>query len=101
MCKSKITAADRRALRRIIEKNHRVSYLQLSSLWSDAVGRHILRSTCHREAHKMGFSTYKAKEKPLLTPLQKQNRLVWAKQHKNWTPLNNDMQYNGVIRGVY
>ncbi|KAF2900434.1 hypothetical protein ILUMI_05751 [Ignelater luminosus] len=57
--KSKITAADRRALRRIIEKNRRVSCLQLRSLSSDAVGRHISRSTCYREAHKMGFGTYK------------------------------------------
>ncbi|KAF2905868.1 hypothetical protein ILUMI_00309 [Ignelater luminosus] len=73
--KSKITAADRRALRRIIEKNRRVSCLQLRSLSSDAVGRRISRPTCHRKAHKMEFSTYKAKEKTLLTPLQKENRL--------------------------
>lgn len=57
--KSNITNADRRALRRIIEKNRRANYLQLSALWSDAVGRRISRSTTHREAHKLGFSTYK------------------------------------------
>ncbi|KAF2883532.1 hypothetical protein ILUMI_22648 [Ignelater luminosus] len=81
-----------------------LSYLQLSSLSSDAVGRRISRSTCHRETQKMGSGTYKVsfplrvflfspkidiiqgQKKPLLTPLQKQNRFRWAKQHKNWTP---------------
>lgn len=57
--KSKITETDRRALRRIIEKNRRANYLELSVLWSDAVGRRISRSTCHRETHKLGFGTYK------------------------------------------
>lgn len=57
--KSKITDADRRALRRIIAKNRRANYLELSALWSDAVGRRISRSTCHREARKLGFGSYK------------------------------------------
>lgn len=59
--RSKITDADRRALRRIIEKNRRANYLELSALWSDVVGRRISRSTCHREAHKIGFGTYKVR----------------------------------------
>lgn len=57
--KSKITNADRRALRRIIETNRRANYLELSAQWSDAVGRRISRSSCHREARKLGFGTYK------------------------------------------
>lgn len=57
--KSNVTDADRRALRRIIVKNRRSNYLDLSALWSDAIGRRISRSTCHREAHKLGFGTYK------------------------------------------
>lgn len=57
--KSKITNVDRRSLKRIIQKNRRANYLELSALWSDAVGRRISRSTTHREAHKMGFGTYK------------------------------------------
>lgn len=28
---------------------------------------------------------FQAKEKPLLTPTQKNNRLRWAKEHKDWT----------------
>lgn len=57
--KSKISDADRRALKKIIRKNRRSNYGELSVLWSDAVGRSVSRSTCHREALKLGFKTYK------------------------------------------
>lgn len=57
--KSKITNTDRRALGRIIQTNRRANYLELSAQWSDAVGRRISRSSCHREARKLGFGTYK------------------------------------------
>lgn len=57
--KSKLTDNDRRALKRIIKQNRRANYGQLSVLWSDAVGRRVSRSTCHREAKKLGFGSYK------------------------------------------
>lgn len=57
--KTKLTDTDKRALKRIIRENRRANYGQLSILWSDAVGRRVSRSTCHREAQKLGFGSYK------------------------------------------
>lgn len=57
--KSKLTDADRRALARIVKSNRRANYGELSVLWSEAVGRRVCRSTCHSEARKLGFGTYK------------------------------------------
>lgn len=57
--KTKLTDGDKRALKRIIKENRRANYGQLSVLWSNTVGRRISRSTCHREAKKLGFGTYK------------------------------------------
>lgn len=57
--KSKLTDNDRRALARIIKSNRRANYGELSVLWSEAVGRRVCRSTCHTEARKLGFGTYK------------------------------------------
>lgn len=57
--KSHITDINRRALKRTIQQNRRANYGQLSLLWSEAIGKHVSRSTCHREAKKLGFGTYK------------------------------------------
>lgn len=57
--KTKLTDADKRALKRIIRENRRANYGQLSVLWSNVVGRRVSRSTCHREAQNLGFRTYK------------------------------------------
>lgn len=51
--KSGILEVHKRTLRRIISKNRRCSYGDLSILWTTAIGRKMSKSTCHRTASKM------------------------------------------------
>lgn len=41
--------------------------------------------TCKRVVKRYGYGFYTAKEKPLLTLLQKKKRLKFAKDQENWT----------------
>ncbi|XP_050297970.1 uncharacterized protein LOC126737228 [Anthonomus grandis grandis] len=83
-----------RALKRIIKgANRRANYNELKLLWNQATTKKFSRATCHRAAQKLGFKTHKAKEKPLLTKIQKKNRLAWAKEHK----LYSSNQWNSII----
>jgi hypothetical protein len=71
-------------LRRIVigGKRH-VTTAELTKDWSDTIGVSV--GTCRRRLHKMGFSYYKPKDKPLITNKQKKNRLSWAREHLNWS----------------
>lgn len=77
--------AENRILRKIIKKNRRARAGELTVLWRDAIKKNISVDTCKRVLKKMGYGFYTAKEKPLLTQKQKNNRLKFAKEHRNWT----------------
>lgn len=111
---SKITKRDHRALRALIKHDRRISSRELASKWADAIGRPISKDTCLRNIKKLGYGFYKvglnkadnftlsnnanfwllqAKEKPLLSLKQKRARLLWVKEHQNWS----ERQWNSII----
>lgn len=47
--------------------------------------KRVERSTISRVLKKHGINSYSVTKKPLLTALQKQKRLKWALEHRNWT----------------
>lgn len=77
--------ADNRALKKIIKKNRRARAGEITLLWREMIKKDVSVDTCKRALKRMGYGFYTAKEKPLLTSLQKKKRLRFAKDHENWT----------------
>lgn len=57
--KTKLTENDLRTFEKIIKENKNANYTQLSVLWSEVIGRRISKSTCHKEAKKLGLGKSK------------------------------------------
>lgn len=49
------------------------------------INKNVSVDTCKRVMKRMGYGFYTAKEKPLLTKLQKKKRLIFALARRNWT----------------
>lgn len=87
------SARDLRTLKKIVKSNRRVNISEVTANFREMAKNTVSVSTCSRALKKIGIKSYKAKDKPLLTPKQKKNRLKWAKEHKGWTM----KQWNNVI----
>lgn len=77
--------AENRVLKKIIKKNRRARAGELTVQWRDMIQKDVSVDTCKRVLKRMGYGFYTAKEKPLLTSLQKKKRLKFARDHLNWT----------------
>lgn len=77
--------AENRILKKIIKKNRRARAGELTVHWRDMIDKDVSVDTCKRVLKRMGYGFYTAKEKPLLTALQKKKRLKFARDHLNWT----------------
>lgn len=51
----------------------------------DMIQKDVSVDTCKRVPKRKGYVFYTAKEKLLLTPLQKKKRLKFAPDYLNWT----------------
>ncbi len=75
---------DNRTLERIVKQNSFKNVGEIHKEWT-AAGVSASRTTTHRRMQDMGFSCRIPCVKPLLNNRQRQKRLAWAKDEKDWT----------------
>ena len=75
---------DNRTLERILKQNPFKNVGVIHKEWT-AAGVSASRTTTHRHMQDMGFSCRIPCVKPLLNKTQRQKRLAWAKDKKDWT----------------
>ncbi len=75
---------DNRTLERIVKQNSFKNVGEINKEWT-AAGVSASRTTTHRRMQDMGFSCRIPCVKPLLNNRQRQKRLAWAKDKKDWT----------------
>lgn len=73
-----------RQLRNIVI-NHRKASMKVISTKIRQAGINVSSMTARRRIKEMGFSCRRPAKKPFLTPTMMKKRLLWAKQHRNWT----------------
>ncbi len=78
------TNRENRSLMRIVKQNRFKNLGELRKEWTEA-GVKASRATTHRRVKKFGYSCRIPLVKPLLNHRQRQRRLTWAKEKKNWT----------------
>ncbi len=84
-CRKKCTSnRDNRTLERIVKQNPFKNVGEIHKEWT-AAGVSASRTTTHRRMQDMGFSCRIPCVKPLLNNRQRQKRLAWAKDKKDWT----------------
>ncbi len=82
--KSCTTNRENRSLMRIVKQNRFKNLGELHKEWTEA-GVKASRATTHRRVKEFGYSCRIPLVKPLLNHRQRQRRLTWAKEKKNWT----------------
>ncbi len=78
------TNRENRSLMRIVKQNRFKNLGELHKEWTEA-GVKAWRATTHRHVKEFGCSCRIPLVKPLLNHRQRQRRLTWAKEKKNWT----------------
>ncbi len=78
------TNRENRSLMRIVKQNRFKNFGELHKEWTEA-GVKASRATTHRHVKEFGYSCRIPLVKPLLNHRQRQRRLTWAKEKKNWT----------------
>ncbi len=78
------TNRENRSLMRIVKQNRFKNLGELHKEWTEA-GVKASRATTHRRVKEFGYSCRIPLVKPLLNHRQRQRRLTWAKEKKNWT----------------
>ncbi len=78
------TNRENRSLMRIVKQNRFKNLGELHKEWTEA-GIKASRATTHRRVKEFGYSCRIPLVKPLLNHRQRQRRLTWAKEKKNWT----------------
>ncbi len=82
--KKSTTNRENRSLMRIVKQNRFKNLGELHKEWTEA-GVKASRATTHRRVKEFGYSCRIPLVKPLLNHRQRQRRLTWAKEKKNWT----------------
>ncbi len=78
------TNRENRSLMRIVKQNRFKNLGELHKEWTEA-GVKASRATTHRRVKEFGYSCRIPLVKPLLNHRQRQRRLTWTKEKKNWT----------------
>ncbi len=78
------TNRENRSLMRIVKQNPFKNLGELHKEWTEA-GVKASRATTHRRVKEFGYNCRIPLVKPLLNHRQRQRRLTWAKEKKNWT----------------
>ncbi len=78
------TNRENRSFMRIVKQNRFKNLGELHKEWTEA-GVKASRATTQRRVKEFGYSCRIPLVKPLLNHIQRQRRLTWAKEKKNWT----------------
>jgi len=79
------SARDDRVLVRASLANRRATSLQLKRLWTRETGIQCSSRTVRNRLLERNLRSYKARKKPFVNNRQRNQRLQWAKDHRNWT----------------
>ncbi len=82
--KSCTTNREKRSLMRIVKQNGFKNLGELHKEWTEA-GFKASRATTYKRVKEFGYSCHIPLVKPLQNHRQRQRRLTWAKEKKNWT----------------
>lgn len=66
-------------------RNRRLTANEIAAQVSEAGEANVSATTVRRRLIAAGLNGRCAARKPLLRPVNKRKRLIWAKQHQNWT----------------
>ena len=84
--KKKISNATDNLMKREVQKNPRLTALELKNLHPELLENLAVRTMQHRLQKGLGLPSLKAAKKPLLTERMKKQRIAFAKKYIQWTP---------------
>ena len=76
---------NKKILKEIIDKNNKISADKLQKSFNDITSMHPSTKTIYRNLHQMGLRSHIAVLKPLINEKQRQHRLDWCINRRNWT----------------
>ena len=79
-----LTDRDRRVLQRIVREDRFASLPVLTGKLNSSLQTTLHTNTVRRYLHEDGIRSYAAKKKPHLTKKQRQSRLRWCREKRNW-----------------
>lgn len=79
----KITAEDSRAMAQWIRRKKDLTTAEIAAKLQQSRGRLVSRWTVQRHLKMLGYRSKLPRATPMLTQEHKENRVKWAKQHKN------------------
>ena len=84
--KKKTSNATDTLIKREVQKNPRLTALELKNLHPELLENVAVRTIQHRLQKSLGLPSRKAAKKPLLTERMKKQRIAFAKKYIHWTP---------------
>ena len=84
--KKKTSNATDTLIKREVQKNPRLTALELKNLHPELLENVALRTIQHCLQKGLGLPSRKAAKKPLLTKRMKKQRIAFAKKYIHWTP---------------
>ena len=85
--KKKLSTSDEKYLKVTSLRNRRKSSKELTRDLEEATGKKVSPSLVRKTLTAAGLGGYVAVRKPMLRKRNKHKRLVWARTHKTWTPV--------------
>ena len=75
----------KQVLKRVVKQNNKKSAEQLKKLFNERTGLDVSTKTIRRNLHEINFFSRILTSKPLLTDWQRENRLNWCIERKDWS----------------
>ncbi|MBJ5496517.1 hypothetical protein JGG50_25385 [Salmonella enterica subsp. enterica serovar Typhimurium] len=83
--KTKLTASDRRPLKRIVTARRKTTATKVTAELNLHLQNTVSTHTVRRELHKQHIHGRAAIAKPLVSQTNMKRRLQWRQEHKTWT----------------
>jgi transposase len=80
-----LASKDKKILKKITEKNNKKSAEQIRNKFIEKTNIEVSTKTIRRNLHEMNIFSRIPAQKPLLNDQQRENRLKWCIERKNWT----------------
>jgi transposase len=81
----KTTIRDDRSLVMDALRHPRLGSRELKRRWEESIGKTVSIRTVEKRLRSSGVKSYVAQKKPLLSLINRRRRLLWARQHRDWT----------------
>lgn len=84
-CFRGIDSRGERRLVRIVRSDRRATLPQITNNYNNGDQKKVSQHTVQRSLLRMGLRSRRPSRVPLLTAHHRQQRLQWAREHRNWT----------------